>query len=171
MSHHENTFGATGLRSSNPLPTSSSLSPSSLSSSSSSLPWWKQRHFYYACGATLIVVILGLLSKWSESDKQYSRPFMKKMKQLLEQSTRWNSLAQQDTNPILQLTHCNYALCCAQIARGIASDRDIETITGVDINELINYLEECQSYCIKNIGKVCPNIKIDGVYSYTTGWN
>lgn len=138
--------------------------------SSASTQWWRQQSFYYAAIIVAIVIVLGVLSKWSEDSKSYSKPFMKKIKSLIEQATRWNSLASQDTNPLLQLTHCNYALCSAQTARNISSDRDVEAITGIDINELVNYFEECQSYCIKNLGQVCPNIKIEGVYSFASGW-
>jgi len=116
------------------------------------------------------IVVIGLLSKWSESDRQYSQTFVKKIKTLVEQATRWNATAQQDTNPIVQLIHCNYATSYAQIARNLVADRDIEAITGIDIHELIYYLEECQSYAIKNIGDKCPGIKVDGVYSAGSGW-
>lgn len=132
--------------------------------------WWKQPSFFYAGLVVGAVVLIGLLSKWSETDKHYSKPFIRKLKYLIEQSTRWNAMAQQDTNPILQLIHCNYALSYAQIARSVSSDRDIENITGIDINELIYYLGECESYTIKNLGQQCPKIKVEGVYSLGSGW-
>ena len=132
--------------------------------------WWKNVPMFHAIAVVLVIVFISLLSKWSESDKQYSKQFLKKIKYLIEQATRLNALAQQDTNPILQLVHCNSALMCAQIARGIAPDKDIESITGIDIHELVYYLEECQSYTIKNLGQQCPKVKIEGVYSIGSGW-
>lgn len=90
---------------------------------------------------------------------------------MIEQSTRFSSMAQQDTSPTLQMIHCCYALAYAQIARNITSDRDIENITGIDINELIYYLQECESFAIKNVGQQCPAMKVDGVYSLGSGWN
>ena len=132
--------------------------------------WWKQPSFFYTVMVLGIVVGIGLLSKWSESDNHYSKPFLRKLKYLIEQSTRWNAMAQQDTNPILQLIHCNYALAYAQVARSVTSDKDIENITGIDIHELIYYLGECESYTIKNLGQQCPKIKVDGVYSLGSGW-
>jgi hypothetical protein len=133
-------------------------------------PWWKQTSFYYTLIVIGVVVGIGLLSKWSESDNQYSKPFIRKLKYLIEQSTRWNSMAQQDTNPVLQLMHCSYALAYAQVARSVTTDKDIENITGIDINELIYYLGECEAYAIKNMGQQCPKVKIDGVYSLGSGW-
>lgn len=134
-------------------------------------PWWKQKAFYYSVVVVMIVLGVALLSKWSETDRHYTKPFVRKLKNLIEQATRWNAMAQQDTNPILQLVHCNYALAYAQIARSVSSDKDIENITGIDINELVYYLGECESFAIKNLGQQCPKIKIDGVYSYGSGWS
>jgi hypothetical protein len=138
---------------------------------SATKPFWKQSFFQNSIIIIALVVFIGILSKWSENSKQYSKPFLRKVRSLIEQSTRWNAMAQQDTNPILQLIHCSYALSYAQMARNIVSDNDVETITGIDIHELIYYLEECQSYTIKNLGQQCPKIKIDGVYSVGSGWN
>lgn len=131
--------------------------------------WLKQPCVFYAGIIIILIVTISLLSKWSEN-KCYSKPFLKKVKSLIEQATRWNAMAQQDSNPILQLIHCSYALSYTQMTRNIVSDQDIENITGIDINELIYYLEECQSYAIKNMGQQCPKIKIDGVYSLGSGW-
>ena len=136
----------------------------------SSGPWWKQKVVMYTGIVIGVVVVLGLLSKWSESSRQYSKAFIRKVKTVIEQSTRWNSLAQQDTNAVVQLIHCNYALSYAQVARSLVPESDIEAITGIDIHELVYYLEECQSYAVKNIGTLCPKIKIDGVYSAGSGW-
>jgi hypothetical protein len=119
---------------------------------------------YYALIVIAIIIGIGLLSKWSESDRTYSKHFVKSIEYLMKQTTQWNTLAKQDTNPILQLIHCNYALAYAQVIRYIASDKDIENITGIDIHELIYYLDECQTYTIKNINQQCPKIKTEGNY-------
>ena len=127
-------------------------------------------NMYYFIIVTGCVILLCLLSKWNETSRQYSKPFQRKVKYLIEQATRWNGMAQQDTNPILQLMHCSYALTYAQIARSVTSEKDISDITGIDIQELIYYLGECESYATKNIGQQCPKIKLDGVYSLGSGW-
>ena len=146
------------------------LKSSSHSTTSATNGWWKHPAFLCSLMVLAVIAIISLLSRWSDADKQYSKPFIRKIKSFIEQATRWNAMATQDTNSILQLIHCNYALAYAQVVKNVASDQDIETITGVDINELVYYLEECQSYCIKNIGQQCPKIKIDGVYSVGSGW-
>lgn len=116
------------------------------------------------------VVLIALLSKWSQNAHQYSKPFIQKVKLLIEQSTRWNSLAKQDSNPIIQLIHCNFALVYAQVARNLVSNEDVEAITGIDINELCHYLEDCQAFAIQNIGSQAPMFKIDSHYSAGSGW-
>ena len=148
--------------------TSMSSSPSG--TLSSSVAFFRQPAIFYSAAIIGVVVLLSLLSKWTETSQQYSKPFVRKLKYLIEQATRWNSMAQQDTNPILQLMHCSYALAYAQVARSVVSEKDIADLTGIDIQELIYYLGECESYATKNIGQQCPKIKIDGVYSLGSGW-
>jgi hypothetical protein len=132
--------------------------------------FYRQPAFFYFIVIIGVVVFIGLLSKWSETSQQYSKPFTRKLKYLIEQATRWNGMAQQDTNPILQLMHCSYALVYAQVARSVVSEKEIADLTGIDIQELIYYLGECESYATKNVGQQCPKIKIDGVYSLGSGW-
>ena len=131
---------------------------------------FRQPAVFYSIVIIGVVVIITLLSKWSETSHQYSKPFVRKLKYLIEQATRWNAMAQQDTNPILQLMHCSYALVYAQVARSVVSEKEIADLTGIDIQELIYYLGECESYATKNVGQQCPKIKIDGVYSLGSGW-
>lgn len=155
-------------RSYDPINTPPNISqPNTLNTSTN---WYNKSFVWYAFLIVGGVLLISLLSRWSETDKQYSESFLKKVKMLIEQSTRWNSTAQQDSNPVVQLMHCNYALSYAQIARNLVPDKDIETITGIDIHELIYYLEECQSYAIKNIGDNCPTVKVEGVYSAGSSW-
>ena len=116
------------------------------------------------------VIVLALLSKWSQNPNQYAKPFINKVRMLVEQATRWNSLAKQDSNPVVQLIHCNYALAYAQVARNLVGGEDIQVITGIDIGELCHYMEDCQAYAIQNLGNQAPQIKVDGVYSAGSGW-
>ena len=132
--------------------------------------WWKQSQVRVAASVCVIILGIALLSKWSESDRQYSSTFMRKVRLLIEQATQYNGLAQQDSNPTLQLIHCTMALNTAQIARALVPEKHIEQITGLSVNELIDYLEDCQAFAIKNVGRTCPSIKIEGVYSVGTGW-
>ncbi len=118
----------------------------------------------------MVVVVVGGLSRWSESSHIYAKPFLRKVKSMVEQATRWHVMARQDTNPLLQLIHSNNALAYAHAVRSIASEQDIEKITGIDINELIYFLEECQSVTVKNVGQQCPNMRIDGSYAVASGW-
>lgn len=109
-----------------------------------------------------VVILLATLSKWSQNPRQYPRIFIKKIKSMVEQANRWNAMSRQDTQPLIQLIHCNYALCYVQIARSLANDIDIQSITGTDIGELHDYLEQCQNTAIQNIGIMAPTLKIDG---------
>jgi len=134
--------------------------------------WWQTVYFKYALLVVVMMTLLTVAIKYFIQETSLNPHMIKKLKAIIEQATRWNAMAQQDTNPILQLIHCNYALCYALLARDLASDRDIAKLTGVDIHELIDYLKTCESYAIKNMGQQCPRVKVDGIYSVgSSTWN
>jgi hypothetical protein len=108
------------------------------------------------------------LSKFFETDSPYTQHLSNKIKQFMDQAIRYNAMAQQDTNPTLQLVHCVYALAHALVVRNLASERDIARITGSDIHDLIEHLQTCEAVAIKNVGQQCPNIKVDGVFALNT---
>lgn len=127
--------------------------------------------FYYGLGVAGLILLVALLSKWSQRKNQYHKTFIEKTQVLVEQATRWNSLAQQDTHPIIRLIHSNYALAYAQVTRNLISAEDIETITGIDINELCHYLEDCQAQALQKIGHQVPQLKIENsIFSAASGW-
>lgn len=133
--------------------------------------WFSHPGAKYATGVIGLVILSSLLNKWYQEDyHSIDSKSAKKIRSLVEQATRWNAMAQQDTNPILQLTHCNYALCCAQMVRSLASDKDVARITGIDINDLLEYLQTCESYAIRNMGQQCPRVKVEGISSVGSGW-
>lgn len=134
-------------------------------------PWKTYPAMTYSLLVIGVVLLLALLSKWSENDRKYSSQVLQRIKSMIEHAARWNAMAQQDSNPVMQLIHCNYALAYAQATRVIASDRDIENITGIDVHELMEYLQQCQAFTVNNINQQCPQVKIDGVYSVGAGWS
>ena len=132
-----------------------------------SITWYNQSVVFYFLIVVGIVIGLACLSKWSSSDKKYSKLFLRKIKSLLDQATRLNGTAIQDTNSLLQLIHCNSALVTVQILKNLASQSDIESITGIDIDEMENYLDDCQNMAIENIGRQYPKLKFTGT---STSW-
>jgi hypothetical protein len=84
---------------------------------------------------------------------------------MIDQVSQLNTQAQQDSSPTLQLIHCTQALSIAQLARELVGDTDVEALTGVNMSELMAYLKTCQNYSMKNIGQLCPKIRVEGIYT------
>lgn len=149
------TYGSSNYSSSNAIPT----------------PWWKETHVWYALGGMCIVIVMIVLSKWSNANETNAVNVPAKVKKLIDQAKQYNQLAHQDSKLILKLIHCDYALCLAETARNLVSDQEIEKITGMNIQEIITYLQNCQSSCIRRINQEAPNMRFDGVLNVSAGWN
>ncbi len=137
----------------------------------STIPWWKETHVWYAIGGLCIVIIMIVLSKWSNSNETNAINIPSKIKKLIDQAKQYNQLAHQDSKLILKLIHCDYALCLAETARTMVSDQEIEKMTGINIQEIVTYLQNCQTSCIRRINQEAPNMKFDGIMNVGAGWN
>jgi hypothetical protein len=121
---------------------------------------------WYGSVVLLVVGVLVLLSRWSDqSSGGYHHAFSRRVKDMIDQVSQLNTQAQQDSSPTLQLIHCTQALSIAQLARELVGDTDVEALTGVNMSELMAYLKTCQNYSMKNIGQLCPKIRVEGIYT------
>ena len=124
-----------------------------------------------AAGVVVLVLVLALLSRKIDTGAGvYSAHYKKTLKNLLSQSTRWSSVASQDQNPMIALMHINYALGFLKACRRLASDSDIQKITGSNIVELSYIMENQQAELMSQISAKCPELGLDGVVALNAGW-
>lgn len=79
-----------------------------------------------------------------------------KGKQLVLQAVRWASQSSQDSNPIFQQRHANYAVAYLASARSILPDAALSQAAGVDVHELASKLASLQQKTAAKLGKACP---------------
>jgi hypothetical protein len=68
------------------------------------------------------------------------------------------------------LMHATWALTYANVVRMLASDKDIEKMTGTQMSDLIFYLQQDQQKAIQKLAQVCPTIQPKGIYAIDSGW-
>jgi predicted solute-binding protein len=78
---------------------------------------------------------------------------------LARQALRWSTAAIQDREPVVAVLHANYASSYAQALRQIASDREIQKVTGLDAQVLEMRIARVQDRATEALFKRCPKLR------------
>ena len=91
---------------------------------------------------------------YSDSDNQNFKEFA--IKKILRAVHRWAGASLQDLSPIVSVLHANYA--CGQwwALRDIATDSEIEKISGINLLETEKQLTGMQDLATKKVVENCP---------------
>ena len=109
-------------------------------------------------------IINQILSKcWiSNNTKKFHNELINK---LVRQTARWATAASQDDNPVIEVLHANYAAGYLWALKDIATNKDIENATKIDMNKFQKNVVDIQDKANKKLVKLCPNfIKTDNIY-------
>tara|TARA_Y100000389_G_C17069772_1_gene321414 strand:- start:151 stop:552 length:402 start_codon:yes stop_codon:yes gene_type:complete len=115
-------------------------------------------------GFILMYIINQILSKcWiSNNTKKFHNELINK---LVRQTARWATAASQDDNPVIEVLHANYAAGYLWALKDIATNKDIENVTKIDMNKFQKNVVDIQDKANKKLVKLCPNfIKTDNIY-------
>ena len=115
-------------------------------------------------GFILMYIINQILSKcWiSNNTKKFHNELINK---LVRQTARWATAASQDDNPVIEVLHANYAAGYLWALKDIATNKDIENATKIDMNKFQKNVVDIQDKANKKLVKLCPNfIKTDNIY-------
>lgn len=115
-------------------------------------------------GFVMMYVINQILSKcWiSNNTKKFHNELINK---LVRQTARWATAASQDDNPVIEVLHANYAAGYLWALKDIATNKDIENVTKIDMNKFQKNVVDIQDKANKKLVKLCPNfIKTDNIY-------
>ena len=117
----------------------------------------------YVLIGVVIVAILAYFTRSNGTQKTQTQL----VRRLLQQATRFHTIAQQDQNPLISLMHANYAVAYGNVARSVAEKYHLR---GSDVAETIYFLEETQQQAMQKINRECPQVKLDGMFAVNTGW-
>jgi hypothetical protein len=99
------------------------------------------------------VAALSLLARWTEKTTGgYDTGTAKVVKRLIGQCKRWDVAARQDSDPLIALTHCNYAIAYLEIATLLLPEAEVERCTGENVTSMHFDLEKHQSALMAALG-------------------
>lgn len=125
----------------------------------------------YGLIVLLVVVVLVVFAKWASSmhsNSPMNHP--EKLKHVLKEATRWQSVSQQDQNAAYAFMHANYAVAYANVVRLLLTDADIRSITGLNMQDLAMELDSTQQQCLQALVRRCPELQPDNQYAVATGY-
>ena len=76
---------------------------------------------------------------------------------LTRQTARWASVAQQDQSPLVALLHANYATGYLGALKDIATTRQINSASGIDVKKFEEHILNVQDSVTQKVLKECPD--------------
>ena len=97
----------------------------------------------------------------------------KNIQTLTRQAARYATAAQQDQSPIIATLHANYATGYLNALKDIATPRQINQNTGIDVKKFEEHILNIQDMVSKKVVQVCPEFagEIDLYLSTIAGNN
>ena len=80
---------------------------------------------------------------------------------LVRQASRWSIAAKQDESPIISLLHANYGAGFLWALKDIATDKEIEQATNIDIKEFTKKITDIQDMSTKKVSRACPKFVVN----------
>ena len=92
-------------------------------------------------------------------------------RELLSQAVHWQDVSLQDTDAVLRIQHSTRALAMLDAARIVASDRDLERCSGIQVSRMAKELERTLGELRHQIGVPRgPLIDQIGWHPFSVGW-
>jgi hypothetical protein len=124
------------------------------------------RYVRVALIVAAIAVVFVVVSKLNHWRKGVLPPrTVKKMRTLIKQAAHYASLSEQDQNPSYALLHSNTALNYFTVAQMLISERELQKLSGINTDQMKNYLLWQQEAALAKLSKQCPvSQPRDGLY-------
>ena len=113
--------------------------------------------FYYAIGLFITILWIG---------RRRSTTSAVSINKLTRQTARWATAAQQDQSPLIALLHANYATGYLGALKDIATTRQINSASGIDVKKFEEHILNVQNSVTQKVLKECPDFAGKGVDLY-----
>jgi hypothetical protein len=90
--------------------------------------------------------------------------FQEKIKTLVRQAARWSTAAKQDENTMVAILHANYGAGYLWALKDIASDSQIVSATGINLDKFIKEIIKIQDMVTMKMSKICPDYSPESTY-------
>jgi hypothetical protein len=129
----------------------------------------QNKKMYIRIGMVLgSVVLLSLLSKWTQGSNKTPTSSISHVRQLVRESATYAMKSKQDTNPLIALQHAIYAMAYMEAARKFATDDQISYLAGSKASDLIHSVKKREQKALKHVVTTCPAVAPQAVAA--TGW-
>ena len=102
----------------------------------------------------VIVVFFWFNSDYADKDTGLTKADM--IKKLLRQAARWSVAAEQDELPMVAVLHANYGAGYLWALKDIATNDEIEKITGMNMMKVEKEITRIQDEATKKVYIACP---------------
>lgn len=119
-------------------------------------------------GTLGFVVMISLLSCMTRNRARVESPTIPCG--YLRESARWSTIAAQETNPLLSLSHINYAIACAHIVSDMTSPEYLSGVMGGDFPVYLQSCVDTQNGIIRRLGQKYPSMAPDTKFALASGW-
>ena len=109
-------------------------------------------------GALLIIVASKMMRM---RQRNYSPQVIQQIESLARYAQANSAMAGQDTHLVISLMHVTKALTSAEVARRLVDPADIIRLTGININDIVDTLEQQQQQIIHQMSMVCPILAVN----------
>lgn len=102
----------------------------------------------------ILILIFSVGSKINQNKKNIYPPnAIKKFRTMIKQSAQYASMSEQDKDPVYSFMHANSALNYFMVVRSFLSDKEIKKISGINSDEMQNYLQWLQEKSLSQISQ------------------
>ena len=88
----------------------------------------------------------------------------------LRESARWSTIAAQESNALIALSHITYAIACAKVASDMTSPDYLSEVMGGDFPSFLQACVEQQNDIIRGLGQKFPSMAPDARFALASGW-
>ena len=104
----------------------------------------------------IILLVIILYIGYQYMTKQMDCHKTDTIKTLMRQSAKWTMASNKDRNPIVALQHANYGSAYLWALRDIATDKEIEEASGVNVMKFRDEIVKEQDAITKHVMELCP---------------
>lgn len=108
----------------------------------------------------IFLILVLVLFFWFKSDydehKESGLSKADMIQKLLRQAARWSIAAEQDELPMIAVLHANYGAGYLWALKDIASNEEIEKITGMNMMKVEKEITRIQDEATKKVYMACP---------------
>jgi hypothetical protein len=118
----------------------------------------------------LFVACISRMGNLAGGERTRSRELLRETRALLEASTHWAAMAEQDSNPVIALMHICYAKAYLRCVRRLLTDAEAQIAHNADTRALEAHMDTAERDTMARIATASPGLLPEGEFAVRSGW-